>query len=211
MLVISKFGEAARSCLPTPYTREFMDTTRFGCNGNTIKVAQGHYVNLIDPDPDTLDLVSVASALSKMCRYGGHTPQFYSVAEHSVLCVALAREDGFDDPDFLRSILMHDAAEAYTGDCVKPLKVILPDFQVVERAMEAAVAERFGVDFTFHHQGIKRYDNLMLVAESKLFWPNDSDWEGFSNVPVRTPNIQCLTPQRAELAFLTEALTLGIK
>ena len=37
------------------------------------------------PSPDDIDIFDIAQALSMTCRYKGHTNEFYSVAEHSVL------------------------------------------------------------------------------------------------------------------------------
>ena len=68
--------------------------SEFGCLKNTIKVAAGHYVDLVNPDPDTIEIRSIASALSKVCRFGGHCPEFYSVAEHCCHAVVLGRQDG---------------------------------------------------------------------------------------------------------------------
>lgn len=135
-----------------------------GCLGNTIKVAAGHYVNLAAPDPATIDIRSIAAALSKVCRFGGHCPQFYSVAEHSVLAARLARSDGFP-VEAVRAVLLHDAAEAYIGDLVKPLKIMLPAYREVERRLEAAIATAFGLQAERWADVVKAFDRVMLKAE----------------------------------------------
>ena len=73
-------------------TQETID--RFGCLSNTIKVAAGHYVDLVNPDPGSIEIKSIAAALSKVCRFGGHCPVFYSVAEHCIHATALAASEG---------------------------------------------------------------------------------------------------------------------
>ncbi len=96
----------------------------FGCIANTIKVAAGHYVDLANPDPATIEIRSIAAGLSKICRFSGQCPRFYSVAEHSLHAAALA--DFLCVPDEAKAaVLLHDAAEAYIGDMVKPLKICM--------------------------------------------------------------------------------------
>jgi len=79
----------------------------------------GLLVNLHKPTEDMICIEDIASALSKICRFGGHSSAFYSVAQHSVIVMALG------SPYLCREALLHDAAEAYLGDVIKPLKNIL--------------------------------------------------------------------------------------
>lgn len=183
---------------------------KVGCVGNTIKVAQGHYVSLLEPDPATIEIRSIAAALSKTCRYGGHCPDFYSVAEHSIHAANLARATGFDTW-VVRAVFLHDAAEAYLGDMVKPLKSAMPAYRVVEERMEAAIAAAFNVDFQRWHAVIKRFDWIMLKAEKAALWPDDTDvWPGLENVEDRDVTFRFWDPTYAEEEFLAAAMTLGI-
>jgi hypothetical protein len=136
-----------------------------GCIDNTIRVAAGHYVDVKHPTAESIDIISIAADLSKVCRYGGQSPRFYSVAEHCVLATMLAIGDGVG-AEGIRAIFLHDSPEAYIGDVVKPLKVLLPDYAAIEERMEAAVGARFGVDFAKMHAVIKDYDYIMLKAVS---------------------------------------------
>lgn len=180
----------------------------FGCIGNTIKVAWGHYVDLSNPDPATIDLRSIAAALSKICRFGGHCPRFYSVAEHCVHATRLARSERLS-VEALIAVLLHDAAEAYIGDMVKPLKVSIPQFADVERRIEAAIERRFNVDFAKWATVIKRFDRAMLKAEKTIMWPDDAEtWAGFSEIEDRYVSLWYWDPTTAENQFLDVAYGL---
>lgn len=183
---------------------------RFGCLNNTIKVSAGHYVDLANPDPSTIEVKSIAAALSKVCRFGGHCPQFYSVAEHCIHTTALACSEGFTG-DALIAVFLHDAAEAYIGDMVKPLKVTMPQYGEAEQRIEAAIQAAFGVDFSKWMDVIKRFDRAMLKAEKVTMWPEDTEkWAGFSEIEDRVVKFQFWEPSQAEMQFLAMARTLQL-
>lgn len=179
-----------------------MNKPEFGCTPiPTIRTFSGRYMNIIDPDPADVDLESISHALGSICRFGGHCPQFYSVAEHSVLAFELASVDGCDDEQ-LKAVLLHDSAEAYISDVVKPLKREMPIYHEIEAKMEKAIGAHFGIDFAKHHDVIKKYDNLMLKAEKNFFWPEDSvEWYGFESVPLVDVHFSCFLPSWAARVF----------
>lgn len=121
----------------------------------------GRTIDLNDPDPESLHIDDIARSLSRICRFGGHSSAFYSVAQHSVLIAALCK------PAFGQWALMHDAAEAYLGDVIKPLKVLLePHYRLIEERFEAAIIKRFDILYdTGIKKEIKRLDSLMLEYE----------------------------------------------
>ena len=183
----------------------------FGCIANTIKVAAGHYVDLADPQPETIDIVSIATALGRICRFGGHSPKFYSVAEHCVHAYELARADGCTT-DVLKAILLHDAAEAYIGDVVKPLKSILPGYAEIEQRIEAAIATRFDVDFKRYASAIKCYDRMMLKAEKTTMWPDDeTEWNGFDAIGTAGISFRYYSPTDATKVFYLRCIGVGIE
>lgn len=142
-----------------------------GCRGHTIKTASGVYFDFTDPVVEDISLSDISVGLSKICRFGGQLPddKFYTVAEHSVLCLELAQRDGITDKAILRAILLHDATEAYCGDVVKPLKNLMGDaYTDIEQRIENAIAEKFSVDFKRNHDIIKKYDTEMLFAEKNF-------------------------------------------
>jgi hypothetical protein len=108
----------------------------------TIKTISGHYINVFDPDPETIDIIDIAHSLSQTPRWGGHLKHFYSVAQHSIkVCENL--------PDNLKlEGLLHDATEAYIGDIPKPIKRGMPDYNLIEKNLDVAIRKKFNLDLT---------------------------------------------------------------
>lgn len=174
----------------------------FGCVNNTIRLRSGRYFDFANPQADQICIEDIAGALSKECRFGNHCNEFYSVAEHSVAAAKLAEKDGHCR-EAVFACLMHDAAEAYTCDFPKPLKIMLPDFQRVEKAVEAAVAEAFGIDFERWGDVIKQYDMQLLIAERNALFTRDGvTWTGENQVKVIEYSPMCQFPLFAEEGFL---------
>lgn len=152
-----------------------------------------------NPNPADIDIVDIAHGLSMICRFGGHVKQFYSVAQHSVMACELA------EPSVRLAALLHDATEAYIGDCIRPLKVQLPQFNAVEAKVCAAICERFGLKLTHSDKvAIKFIDNTLLMTERRdLTDSNHFRWieelEAFKPLPF---SINPVTQPEAEQAFL---------
>lgn len=131
-------------------------------------------------DSITFDIEDIAHALSNICRFTGHTREFYSVAQHSVLCAEFIQ-----DRSFAFEALMHDAHEAYIGDVSAPLKSLLPDFKAIERRIESAMRLQFGLPLTMSKQ-VREVDMMMLVTErrdmlgrNETRWPAEDIWSPF--------------------------------
>jgi hypothetical protein len=97
----------------------------------------------LDPRAEDVSFRDIGHGLSLVCRYGGHVRRFYSVAEH---CTLLATWfESRQETVLARWALLHDAAEAYIGDIIRPLKPWLPEFAVVEHQIERAIFARAGL------------------------------------------------------------------
>lgn len=183
----------------------------FGCVANTIKLRSGKYLDLRDPRPDQFDFADIAGGLSKICRFGGQCEWFYSVAEHSYRCAFVARDDGLS-VECQRAALMHDAAEAFIGDIVKPLKIMLPEYANVEFLMEAAIAMKFDIDFEEHKAAVREIDHAMLIAERRaMFTADQVTWYGENQVRRLRVQFDKMSPPDAESMFVIRARELGIK
>lgn len=124
----------------------------------------------LNPRSEDIDIIDIAHGLSMQCRFGGHCRVFYSVAQHSVLVSKLLPKDLA-----LRG-LMHDAAEAYVSDIVRPIKIHLPLFKEMEDKVHRAIAEKFNYDPEIT-QEILDADNKVLVTERRdLMCQTSEDW-----------------------------------
>ena len=164
-------------------------------NGPTILLSSGVYFNYEEPAESDFSIADIAKGLSNTCRFGGQCPRFYSVAEHSVLmshCVAeyLAFE-----------ALMHDAAEAFICDLPKPLKMLLPDYKVVEDRVEAAISARFGYPATMT-PAVKEMDIRMLAAEQQQVMGNNHNWHHTHGLEAAPVTVNFWSPDVAEIEFL---------
>ncbi|VWC96208.1 hypothetical protein BCO18175_03727 [Burkholderia contaminans] len=176
-----------------------------------ILTASGRYFDFLSPDPDSIVIEDIATALSRICRFTGHTTRFYSVAQHSVLVSYLVPQE------FALQGLLHDASEAYLGDVSSPLKQLLPDYKVIEKRVERAILERFGLPFPLH-PSIKDVDLRALVGERRDFMPEPIDsyrvtdsvaWSWTDGVEAAPDEPRyAFTPEEARAMFLDRYKTL---
>jgi len=156
-------------------------------------------------------LEDIAHSLSMQCRYNGHCPRFYSVAEHSVL-VAEWVERRTSNRRLALEALMHDASEAYLCDVPAPLKPLLANYREIEIQVERLVARRFNLAYPWHELA-KEADKRIIVNEYKeLFEPTHGprDWDAFEGVePLDDCNLVLFNPLEARDAFLETFHRLG--
>jgi hypothetical protein len=98
-----------------------------------IQTGSGAKVDCLAPMGSSIHVEDVATGLSRMPRFNGHTYAFYSVAQHSVL-LAKHLVENLDDFNFRMGLvaLLHDASEAYLADLASPYKENLPEYRKVE-------------------------------------------------------------------------------
>jgi uncharacterized protein len=146
------------------------DQGKPGIIGGSILTNRGTYFDYIRPDLSDIHPEDIARGLANTCRFAGQPTSFYSVAQHCVLVSYMVPpEDAFAG-------LMHDAAEAYVGDIPSPLKQFLPDYKVIEKRVEQAIADRFGLTLPWP-DSVKHADIRALKTEREdLMPPTDIAW-----------------------------------
>ena len=169
---------------------------------SSIRLTSGIYFDLLNPSSYLIYIGDIAGPLSRICRFGGHPPRFYSVAEHCWQCARMAQSLNLPAKALL-AVLLHDAAEAFVGDMVTPLKALLPKFSEIEKGIMAAINRRFKIDPSEFSEQIGQIDRHMLFAErNALFPPDNIPWVGEETYGKAKADIYCWAPNVAEAAFL---------
>ena len=126
------------------------------------------------PEDCNISIIDIAYALSNVCRFGGHSSRYYSVAEHSVTLSRYLVNVGCG-PDEKRNnelwALLHDAAEAYIGDTVTPVKKMIPEFEVLEQGILACVASTFSLSAKVPNT-VTISDKQLMMDEAKALMPS---------------------------------------
>jgi hypothetical protein len=121
----------------------------------------GRRVNPTAPQASDICLTDIAHGLSQLCRFTGHTRQFYSVAQHCVLASQFVAEE------FALEEKLHDASEAYINDLSRPLKhhPLMSAYVAIEENLEQVIRLRFGLPATASPE-VKRIDSMLVCDEA---------------------------------------------
>ncbi|MFR2746621.1 MAG: phosphohydrolase [Roseburia hominis] len=134
-----------------------------------IRTFSGIHMSPADPRPEEICIEDIAHALSLMTRANGHFPVFYSVAQHSLDCAAMAQAEGRSSREVL-ACLLHDASEAYLSDITRPVKGCLPEYCRIEQVLQEMIYEKS--DCAADGAGreiVKRMDDTRLYYEFEHF------------------------------------------
>ncbi len=151
-----------------------------------IQTVHGHSIDPMNILPTDINIHDIAHALSMQCRYNGHLRRFYSVAEHCVLVSQMVPKK-----DQLWGLL-HDAAEAYIGDIITPVKVKLNDYIDMEEAIMAQIAAKYGLCADMP-ESVHKADKYLLTLEC--------EWRD-AGCPSDLHGIRGLNPSAAETLFI---------
>lgn len=146
-----------------------------------------HKINLRAPAANLISVEDIAHALSHICRYNGHIQKFLSVAEHSVMLSKLVPEE------FAFAALMHDSAEAYTGDITRPMRELV-DIGPIEERFNEVIREKYQIKVRFDCDEIVLADRRMLATERP-----ELDLPGIEPFHIR---LNYWTPFQARSAFM---------
>lgn len=133
------------------------------------------YIHPFFPNPEEIDIRDIAHALATSTRYGGHVPEPYSIAEHSVrVSERMATRPYYNEPNLLLAALLHDAEEAYFGDMPSPIKhnPEMAAFRIASLNMSRAIFAKYGLEHSLIDH-TKWADNEEYFRERRAMWPDE--------------------------------------
>ena len=180
-----------------------------------------------DPDKDTIEIEDIAHSLAMICRWGGHSLTYYSVAEHCVRVAdflyvqAVKSGKSIEESKRIAFLgLMHDATEAYVGDIPRPIKGFMylqtprgmEGFRETEAHVYKVIEEALGLppykdgDDEIIHEA----DNILLVTEARDVQHGSGKWDYWTDQPEPLEGIiYAMTWEVAKSTFLTRYKTYG--
>lgn len=141
-----------------------------------VNTYSGHRVHFDNVDPDQIEIGDIAVSLSRMARYCGHTKEFYSVAQHSVLVAQQVYLQTGNTKQALAGLL-HEAPECYgMSDIHGTFKRSLGKHaRKVIKDYEARIFVALGLDPELP-EVIDYVDSMLLADEMRqLLRYNESD------------------------------------
>ena len=166
---------------------------------NSIRTFTDEYVNVFNPDINTIKIEDIAHSLSNQCRFGAMMPKFYSVAQHSIFCADMIEKK------YKLQALLHDASEAYISDICSPIKPKLIGYEEIEKQLSNIIYYKFFHSTHFDKimiDTLKHADYQMLYIESKKLM--SKNFMNYLEKPTVIPNLnfKCLNPEEAKFNFL---------
>ncbi len=187
-----------------------------------MQVASGQPFDLLKPRADQVRLSDIAHSLARLARFNGHTLGAlpWNVAQHSLLVEMLLPMDA--GPELRLLALLHDAAEAYTGDVTRPMKEAIrlslttaPDpIANITEGIDAVIRQSMALPESLSAEqadAIHAADLQALIIEQQALmelpvraWNLPAPSHTLSDDYVPTP----LPPPQAAEEFLTRAIEL---
>ena len=142
--------------------------------GDWIQTYSGIQMYPLDPKENEIHIEDIAHALSMLCRFNGHTSEFYSVAEHCCHVHDIL-------PHELKLTgLLHDASEAYLCDMPRPIKRspgFASEYLAAESRLMMVIAKKFDLQWPMHER-VEQADNAVLATEARrLMAPLHPEWK----------------------------------
>lgn len=139
-----------------------------------IRTFTGGVFHPLEPKEDEVNIFDIAHALSQMCRFNGHTREFYSVAQHSVLVAEQYIKEGYTPKEAIGALL-HDADEAYMMDLATPIKYgakFGKEFKEISARINRKIMRWAGARDRYDEYATKIIDKRMLATEQSQLMVN---------------------------------------
>jgi len=170
--------------------------------GPWLDTHSGHRFYYLEPAEQDIALIDIAINLSRIVRFNGCLNRSYTVGMHSLYVEEAARFNGHSPEERLQ-VLLHDAAEAYIGDIVAPLKSLFPRIKEMERNILRVIGSKFGVQLDPLPDWVGLIDKRATLAEAEVFGMDTTGWlkevEGIDSSILRVNMKQEILIQKLSL------------
>lgn len=155
----------------------------------------GQKLDLLAPDAAHIHIDDIVHGLAYQSCFNGQTRCFYSLAQHSLLVAGLVPQ-----PQRLAALL-HDAVAAYCGDITQTLRLLMPDFSLIEKQLKGAIRERFAFSDP-DDPVIQRAHLVALATEYRDVCPSGIEPCGLRGRSAPIPRrIEFMSPDEAKHQF----------
>lgn len=161
----------------------------------------GRRFDLLDPQPEQINPIDIASALANLALFNGHTWPLYSVAQHSLLVAEMVPRE------HKPAALLHDATSAYLGNLINTAKQ-LPELKsvfVIERKIWTVICERFRLDSELPNC-VKQAELTALATERRDLMPACPDLEYLEGIEPLPRRIAAGPADRVYTRYLDQLL-----
>ena len=169
-----------------------------------LETVSGKQIDIINPDPNSIDVVDIFWVLSRMPRFNGHSVTLipYNVAQHSLFVAKTAQKlSGLkkNSPEWcLYGVYgcLHDAHEAYIGDLPSPVKRnpdLRPIFKSMEEKLDVAIFSALGIDMPndLNKKIVKQADLISQKIEAYNYMVSrGKTWEGLDSINTTIIDLQ---------------------
>lgn len=183
----------------------------------------GRLIDVKNPKPDDINLIDIARGLSRQFRFNGLTKHYhlYTVAQHSIIVSKLCL-----NPKSMLLAMLHDASEAYLHDIPTPIKLHLPDYQLIEARWQEAILEALMPADLFDtvseadacEEECKSCDRLALVHEVNTIVMHPEAYAGIEKIPeiaqiheLRVGNVLCIEDAALQYIKTFDAIIKALK
>ncbi|MCO8164815.1 phosphohydrolase [Pseudomonas sp. 21LCFQ010] len=162
----------------------------------------GTTLDLLSPQPETIDSCDIAHALSQICCFNGHSREFYSLAQRCCLISDLV------EPQHKLAALLMEAPAAYVGNPPRPLKKMIGMYREIEEELWQAICQRFGL-YPMLPDSVREAELIVLAAELRdlLNVPMDR-WHLPAGPGAMAETITPWTPKHARSQYLDRLFSL---
>jgi hypothetical protein len=167
----------------------------------TMLTRSGKWFDPFYPSIENIDITDIGHALSNICRFAGHTSEFYSVAQHSVYVAQTLRMRGGTPIERLAALL-HDAPEAYLIDLPTPIKIELPAYKEAEGRWWSLIKKYWELpDSKTLENLIHSADMDVFATEARDLMSDPKEWKSRTDCTAQNFVITPMPPIEARQMF----------